>query len=69
MSGKVQIVKKSPFDAAYACMEAENVEKIFMLHLRRCDDAEAADELSEIFLNLGRRFAQKKIDLSKKLSS
>jgi hypothetical protein len=67
MSGKVQIVKKSPFDADLAAMEAENVEKVFLLHLKRCDDAESAGALSELFLSLGNLFAQKKIDLSKKI--
>jgi hypothetical protein len=73
MTAKAKIIKQtdipaSPFDGDFARMEAENVEKIFMLHYRRCDDATTADDLSEIFLNLGKRFAQKKIDLTNKIS-
>jgi hypothetical protein len=73
VTAKAKIIKQTnvpqaPFDSDFCMMEAENVEKIFALHLRRCDDAATADDLSEIFLNLGKRFAQKKIDLTNKIS-
>jgi hypothetical protein len=66
-ASNVKVIKKPFWDSAYAIMEAENIERSFLLHLKRCDDPTAAESLSELFLNLGRLFAQKKIDLGKKI--
>lgn len=70
MSGKPKVIKyrnipRTKFDAKLSLTEARNAERLFALHLKRCDEPNAAEALAEIFLSLGESFSQKKVALCK----
>lgn len=73
MSNQIKVIKKEqgeqvPFDADLALTEAWNAEKVFALHLKRCDNPTVAEEMAEVFLYLGNKFKQKVVDLREKVS-
>lgn len=56
-----------PFDAEIALAEADNAEKLFVLHLSRCDDGQTAEKLQQTFSRLANKFEQKKLELETKV--
>lgn len=65
----IKIIPKSnhPFDALSAVTEARNAERLFNLHLSRCDNKDAAEVLAKTFERLAAKFKQKTLALSGEL--